>query len=87
MYFKEKEMNWKKITKIECSRVPDSILPARVTAFRKDGTVVEAGDRFLNLATMTLFSLLTGKQFQTRDIEKIIRKKHLKVDQEILDVL
>ena len=77
----------KTILKIESSKVEDSILPARVTAYRRNGTVVEAGDKFLNLATITLFSLLTGKQLSPEAIKRIIKRKRLQVDSEVLNVL
>ena len=76
------------ITKIQYHRVEeDKFVPARVTAFRRNGSVIEAGDRFIRDAVTGLFSLITGKQLQPRDIRRLIERHRLDVDSEILDVL
>lgn len=75
------------ITKIVTKRVPDSLLPDRVIAYRKDGSKLEAGDKFLRTALITLFSLITGEQLSPRDIRQYIEKKHIRVPRRVFSVL
>jgi hypothetical protein len=69
--------------------VPNSLLPHRVRALRINGSVVEAGDKFLNQAIVKLFFILTGVMYRTTDIKKelLCVKDRIDFDQSLLKVL
>lgn len=75
------------IKKITCKRVLDSIVPARVIAYRKNGSPVVAGDKFLRPALITLFTLITGEQLLPKEIRQLVKKHHVRVSKEVREVL
>jgi len=76
-----------KIVRIVSKTVKGSLLPRRVIAYRKKGSSIIAGDKFLLPALVTLFALITGERLTSRDIKKIIKKKRIRVSREIWGVL
>ena len=58
----------------------DSILPARAVAYRKDGSKIEAGDKQLHSAVITLMSMINKER-----LPKIILKQLLTIKDRIND--
>lgn len=74
------------LSKITVEYVEDPLLPARVTAYRKGGGVVEAGDRFLRLAVINLMFLLTNERVPKIICEQLLTIEE-RVDSRIFEVL
>jgi len=66
-----------------------NVLPVRVKAIRRNGNIVEAGDKFLNQAVIKLMFVLTGAMFRPIDIKKRLLKVRDRVSfpDRILEVL
>jgi len=66
-----------------------NVLPVRVKAIRRNGNIVEAGDKFLNQAVIKLMFVLTGAMFRPTDIKKRLLKVRDRVSfpDRILEVL
>jgi hypothetical protein len=76
----------KNLTSITVSYKEDSILPARVTAYRKNGSIVQAGGKLLRTAVITLMSLLTNERVPKTILDQLMTIEN-KVDDRIFGVL
>jgi len=75
------------VVKIISKKVEDSLLPARVIAYRRNGSRLEAGGKFLRTATVSLYALITGDRLLPSDIAKKLKEKRIKVHTSVLEVL
>ena len=75
------------IVKIVSKQIEDSILPARAIAYRRDGSRLEAGDKYLRSAIVTLYALITGERLLPSIIKRKLKESHARVFKQILEVL
>jgi len=75
------------VVKIISKRVEGSLLPARAIAYRRNGSRLEAGGKFLRTATVSLYALMTGDRLLPSGIVKKLTEKRIKVQKSILEVL
>lgn len=76
----------KNLTRVQAYYVEDSILPARVVAYRKNGSKVEAGGKLLRTAVITLMALLTNERVPKTILDQLLTIDS-KVDDRIFGVL
>jgi len=75
------------ITKITSKKVPESIIPARVIAYRRNAGPVVAGDTCLRPALTTLFFLITGDRLMPKEMRYLIRNYSIRVSESVREVL
>jgi len=66
--------------------VIDSILPARAIAIRKDGSRLEAGDKQLRSAVITLMSMINKERLPKTILQQLLTIEN-RVDTKIFEVL
>lgn len=75
------------VVKIISKRIEGDILPARAVAYRRNGSRLEAGDKFLRPAVVALFALITGERLLPKDISKLVKERRMKVSKPVMEVL